>query len=169
MNETNPAPILPARLDWPSAIGNFLLNFGTLHYVIVDLLQKTLGAAEFERYRKQPLKEQVVRVQQHLKDRNFPAEKQHEFANLMTRLDSMRLFRNHIAHGYMTVLQEAGTEKWVVSISVPQDLDREYSGETRHVTFDELSISLNELKELIEAFKRQVPFVKQNPRRTRMG
>jgi hypothetical protein len=30
----NQIPILPNRLDWPSAIGNFLLNFGTLECLV---------------------------------------------------------------------------------------------------------------------------------------
>jgi len=45
----NAVPILPDRLDWPSAIGNFLLNFGTLKYLVFVFLKDHLQPEEFDR------------------------------------------------------------------------------------------------------------------------
>ncbi|MDX2079951.1 MAG: hypothetical protein SFU53_04145 [Terrimicrobiaceae bacterium] len=42
-----PLQILPARWDWPSAIGNFILNFGSLDYLVFVFLKDHLPAAEF--------------------------------------------------------------------------------------------------------------------------
>ena len=160
MNVKESPPILPARLDWASAIGNFLLNFGALHYIIVELLHNTLSPSEFEWYREKHLQKQVLRIQQQLQDTGYPEEKQAEFARLISRLDSIRRLRNHIAPGYMTLLLDAATLEWVISLSRTKDLDREYSAETRHVSFSELRSNLDELTELIEAFRR---FAKPEP------
>jgi len=32
-------PVLPAQLDWPSAIGNFILNYGVLDWHVLVFLE----------------------------------------------------------------------------------------------------------------------------------
>ena len=44
-------PITPARLDWPSAIGHFLLNYGTLDYLVFVFLKDHLSPDEFANVR----------------------------------------------------------------------------------------------------------------------
>jgi len=151
------APILPARLDWPSAIGNFLINFGTLDHLILVILKDNLESAEFENLRKKPLNDRVVKVAQYLNDKDRPTDSQ-EFDRLRKRLDPVRELRNHIAHGHFLIRQNEETKTWEMSISLPRDLDQEYLSETRHVSFDELRTSLNELTDLIEAFTRLAGF-----------
>jgi hypothetical protein len=126
-------PMLPARRDWPSTIGNFLLNFGTLDYLVFVLLKENLEATEFERYKERHFKDRVNRVGQHFRDNGWPTEKQAEFADLVRRLDSIRDLRNHIAHAHMLVRLETETNTLVSSASLPKDLDQEYSAQTRHV------------------------------------
>jgi hypothetical protein len=36
------ASLMPARLDWPSVIGNFILNFGVLDLSVLDSLESRL-------------------------------------------------------------------------------------------------------------------------------
>ena len=154
MNEVNSAPILPARLDWPSAIGNFLMNFGALHYLVIEHLNTSLEASEFARYKERPFKDQIMRIAQHLQQNPSAIEKQREFQLLLNRLDAVRTLRNHIAHGHMLCRLDPASGSWVVSITLPKDLDVPYVAETVHLTFDELRTRLDELRELIEAFKR---------------
>ena len=45
----NPTPIMPERLDWSSAIGLFLINFGTLDYFVFVFLKDHLPPEEFAR------------------------------------------------------------------------------------------------------------------------
>jgi len=48
----NSLPILPERLDWSSAIGLFLINFGTLEYLVFVFLKDHLPPEHFEKVRK---------------------------------------------------------------------------------------------------------------------
>jgi hypothetical protein len=149
----NNVPLLPARLDWPSAIGDFLLKFGTLDYLVFVFLKNTLETAEFVKYKKRHFKDRTLRLAQHFKEMGSPTESQEEFSKLLARLDPVRDLRNHIAHGYMLARLDIETDTLLISVSLPKDIDQEYLEETRHVTFDELRANLNELTELIEAFK----------------
>src|SRR5260370_40183597 len=90
------SPILPYRLDWPSALGTFLMNFGTLHYLVVVFLKDNLAPQEFAGFKDRHFQDQVKRVEKVLHDTGFPAEKQEEFTQLRTRLDPLRNLRNHI-------------------------------------------------------------------------
>ena len=77
----NPVPILPDRLDWPSAIGNFLLNFGTLEYLVFVLLKDHLQPEEFDRVKEYHLKDRLNRIQQQLKQKGYlPVSAAHQQA-----------------------------------------------------------------------------------------
>jgi hypothetical protein len=58
----NPVPILPNRLDWPSTIGNFPLNFGTLEYLVFVFLKDHLPPEEFDRVKEHHLKDGLPEV-----------------------------------------------------------------------------------------------------------
>ena len=153
MSDVNSPTLLPARMDFASAIGNFLINFGALDYLILDYVKGNLDSAEFARFKEKPFKARVNRVTQHFRDSNRSTE---VFENLLTRLEPVRELRNHIAHGHLLCRLDIDTKQWMASISLPKDLDLAYSAETRHLTFDELRRHLNELTELVEAFDRQL-------------
>jgi hypothetical protein len=151
-------PILPARLDWPSTIGNFLLTFGTLDYLVAVLLKDNLERLEFEQFRERHFKDRVTRIARHFSESDYPKEIKEEFAHLLIRLNPIRDLRNHIAHGYMLARLDPDTNTLVTSVSLPKDLDQEYSQGTRHVTFNELHTNLTDLTELIEVFKKLAGF-----------
>lgn len=79
----NQVPILPNRLDWPSAIGNFLLNFGTLEYLVFGFLKDHLRPEEFDRVKERHLKDRLNRIEQQLRDEGYPPHEQKAFAVLV--------------------------------------------------------------------------------------
>lgn len=48
---SSPTPVVPARLDWPSTVGNFILNFGTLDLHVRDFLEAKLPPEDFAKLR----------------------------------------------------------------------------------------------------------------------
>ena len=64
---------MPARLDWPSAIGLFLLNFGTLDYLVFVFLKDNLSSEEFAIVKEWHFKDRVTRMGEQLKAANYPA------------------------------------------------------------------------------------------------
>src|SRR6266496_2994436 len=97
----NPVPIMPARLDWSSTIGLFLINFGTLDHCLFVFLEDHLSPEEFTKIKEWHLKDRLDRIAQILKKQNHSAEVLAEFARLRERLEPMRELRNHMAHGHM--------------------------------------------------------------------
>ena len=152
------AQIYPARWDWPSAIGTFLINFGMIEYLSSAYLKDNLELQEFAKLQQQPLKDRIERIQQHLYEVHRPSNKNADFDRLFKRFDSIRELRNHVAHGHFVFLMNEETQVCGISLGLPRDLDQESSPEARHVTFDELMASLSELTELIEALKEMVGF-----------
>src|SRR2546427_12974115 len=100
-------PILPARLDWPSAIGNFLLNFGVLDWYIFAFLESQMPAEQFAKIKSEHFQDRITRVKTLVNDRDYPHEQKSAFTKFFPRLDPIRELRNHIAHGHMLVRQEA--------------------------------------------------------------
>ncbi len=149
----NPVPILPDRLDWSSAIGNFLLNYGTLDYLVFCFLKDHLSSEEFAKLKEWHLKNRLDRIAQHMQEANFPADQQQQFARLVTRLEPIRELRNHIAHGHMYVRIDEQTQKPTVTVFRAKDLDTGFLPDAKHVEFPELLAALNMLTELIEDFQ----------------
>ena len=142
--------LLPARLDWPSAIGNFLLNFGTLEWLVFAYLKDRLPAAEFQRFRERHFKDRLTRVAQELKNRNYPAEQHAAFCKLLERIEQMREGRNHIAHGHMLCRIDAATNQPVVTLSKAKDIDMTEAPDAKHLEFNELLTASNLLTKVIE-------------------
>src|SRR5436190_7730359 len=107
----NPVPIVPARLDWPSAIGNFLLNFGTLDYFVFCFLKDQLPVEEFGKVKEWHFKDRVERIGQALRESGAPEGEQRQFTQLAGRLESIRELRNHLAHGHLLMRLDERTQK----------------------------------------------------------
>ena len=148
----NPVPILPDRLDWPSAIGNFLLNYGTLDYFVFCFLKDHLPPEEFAKL-KEPLKDRLKKIVKHMQEAKFSEKQQKEFAKLVTRLEPIRELRNHIAHGHMYCRVDDETKKPTVTVFRAKDLDTGFLPDAKHVEFAELLAALKTLNELIEKFQ----------------
>lgn len=152
------ASIEPSRPDWPCTIGNFLINFGTLEWLVNVYLKDHLDSDEYSRVKEWHLKDRLSRIAQYLKDVDCLAKTREEFESVLVQLDPIRNLRNHIAHGHMTIMVNLETQIPEILISRPKDLDQEYSPEARHVTFGEMRQSLADLTKLIERFKAIVGF-----------
>ncbi|MEY4918395.1 MAG: hypothetical protein RL616_2308 [Verrucomicrobiota bacterium] len=149
---------MPARLDWPSAIGNFLLNFGTLDYLVFVFLKDHLSSDEFAIVREWHFKDRVTRMGEQLKAANYPADQQATFARLVERLNPIRELRNHIAHGHFYLRFDPETQKPIVSVFKAKDLDTGFLPDSKHLEFTELQAALSTLTELTEGFKRFAGF-----------
>jgi len=152
------ASTVPGRLDWPCTIGNFLINFGVLEYLVNVYLKDHIDSVEYTRIKEWHFKDRLSRIGQHLEDGDCPTQAREEFRNFLAQLGPIRDLRNHIAHGYMIIRLNPETQTPEILISRPKDLDQEYSTGAKHVTFNELRASLTELTRLIEKFKAIVGF-----------
>ena len=146
------APLMPARLDWPSAVGNFLLNFGTLDMGVLDFLKSILPPEEFAKVRDWHLRDRIKVIMKHLQSGRYSRAQMEAFERFLNRLEPIRELRNHIAHGTMRLGLTADQNTWEVTLSLPRDIDGTYSPDARHLSFDELTKALSELTGLIEEF-----------------
>lgn len=144
---------MPDRLDWPSAIGNFLLNYGTLDYFVFVFLKDNLPPDEFAKIRNWHLKNRISRIQKHLEESKRPAEQLAAFANLVERFEPIRKLRNHIAHGHMYCRYDSESQQIKVTVFKAADLDTGFLPNSKHVEFEELVKELNSLNELIDGFQ----------------
>jgi hypothetical protein len=149
----NSIPIMPTRLDWPSTIGNFLLNYGTLDYFVFVFLKDHLSGDEFDRISEWHFNDRVKRIAQHLKDEKYPADQQTAFARLLERLEPIRELRNHLAHGHMYVWLDPETRTPRITLFKAKALDTGLLPDSKHVEFAELLPALAVLAELIEEFQ----------------
>jgi hypothetical protein len=146
-------PILPNRLDWPSAIGNFILNYGVLDWHVFVFLESRMQPDQFARIKNEPLKDRIARVETLVNNGNFSAKQKHDFARFFARLDPVRELRNHIAHGHLLVRVAEDGKTPILTLSLPKNLDTTHAPETRHLEFAELTNALSELTALIEEFE----------------
>jgi hypothetical protein len=150
--------LTPARLDWPSAVGNFVLNFSTLDYLVFALLKDNLPPEEFARMRDWHLKDRLSRIAQILADENYPTAKQTAFSSLVTLLDPIRELRNQIAHGHMCFHFDPNTKQGMPTIMVGKDLDTGSTPDSKHIHFEDLLSALKTLTCLIEQFQQFAGF-----------
>jgi len=154
----NPVPILPDRLDWPSAIGNFLLNFGTLEYLVFVFLKDHLRPEEFDRVKEYHLKDRLNLIEQQLKQEGHPPHEQRAFAVLVEAIGPIRDLRNRLAHGHLCTRYDVQTKKWSVTVFKAKDVDTGFLPTSKHVEFEDLVTALGRLTELIEELQRFVGF-----------
>jgi len=148
------APAMPARLDWPSAIGNFILNYGVLDWHVFVFLEKRMPPEQFAKIKNGHFKDRIARVETLVKNGNFSAEQKREFAKFFQRLDPVRELRNHIAHGHLQVLVTDDGKTPGVALTLPKNLDAADPLESRNLEFQELINALSELPNLIEEFQK---------------
>jgi len=149
---------MPARLDWPSVIGNFLLNYGTLDYLVFVFLKDNLPPDQFKSVRKQHFKDRINRIQKHLEESKRPAEELAAFANMVERLEPIRVLRNHIAHGHMYCRFDLESKKFAVTVLKAAHVDTGFLPESKHVEFKELVNGLTTLSELVGKFQELAGF-----------
>ena len=153
----NPVPILPARLDWPSAIGSLLLNFGSLEHFVSVFLKDHLAEAEFEKVKHWYLVDRLNRIARQLQHERRPQTEQDRFAALVARLIPLREIRNQIAHGQLHVIyQEPGKIKLVLLLA--KDVDGYGLPETKELEFAELEKALTAMAAVTAKFEKLAGF-----------
>ena len=152
--------ILPTRLDWPSAIGSFLLSFGSLDYMVFAFLKDHLPEVEFEAARKRPLAERLQSVAKVFESTQPSQMERDWFENLITRVRPLRELRNQIAHGLIHARLAPDTGELKLVLLKARDVDEAHQPETREVAFIELAKALDEIGAVGREF---VKFVGFNP------
>src|SRR5947207_1453829 len=94
-------PTLPTRLDWPSTIGLFIINFGMLDYLVFDFMEKRLPQEQFSKSKGEGLNDRIKRIKRNISEGDFSAESKESFEKFFNRLKPIRELPNHIAHGHM--------------------------------------------------------------------
>jgi len=143
---------MPDRVSVASTIGLFILNFGTLDLLVQDYLENNLPSREFVRFKDRHFQERIERIRSHIQQPEFDPKKRAEFERLLSRIESIRQLRNHIAHGLLRASMNEDKE-WSLTISLPRDVDGSNKPEARHVSFVELLNASKDLTNLIEDFK----------------
>src|SRR6185436_4468112 len=95
--EKSVARLLPLeKLDWASAIGLFIMNFGMLDYLVNCFLETHLSPEEFARIKNQHFKERIERVRNLVLTSDDSPERRQGFQQVFERLEPLRGLRNHI-------------------------------------------------------------------------
>jgi len=144
------------RLDWASAIGLFIINYGVLEWHVLVFLESRIPPTEFARLKdeRKYFHDRLARVKLLIESDPYSAEQKTAFAKFFDRVEPIRMLRNRIAHGHMLVRADADGKSPMLTLSLPKDLDSNYAPETRHLEFQELTNALAELTALIEEFKK---------------
>ncbi len=147
-------PILPNRLDWSSAIGLFLINYGQLDWQLFVFLESRMPAEQFAKIKSEPFHERVARVKKLVSEGDYSPEQKEAFAKFFVRLDPIRQLRNLIAHGHMLLRLREHGQTPVLTLSLPKDLDAVDAPDSQHIDFQQMTAALTELTDLIEEFQR---------------
>lgn len=146
-------PLLPAKRSWAAAIGNFIINFGGLDYLIFDFLEVRLPPKQFAALKDKHFQDRVKRIERYVEQKNCPAETRARSAQFFARLAPLRELRNHIAHGYLLMRLDDAGQNFVLTLTLPKHLSDAFSPNSKHLSFEGLQQALTELKELIEEFR----------------
>jgi hypothetical protein len=147
--------ILPEHWDWPSAIGNFILNFGNLDWCLIVFLEKHVPPEEFARLKNAHFKDRVARVQAILTQASRSDEQKTRISDFFKRLHDIRELRNLIAHGSAYLEKSADRQTFAITMRLPRDLDRDPAEDPapRSLTFDDLSRACADLVKLSDEFQ----------------
>jgi hypothetical protein len=141
--------VRPERLNWFSAIGMFILNFGMLEKLVTEYLETKLSSDAFEKVREGPFHERLLEMESLVANNDLL---KHEFADFQLQLNPIRTLRNHIAHGYLQLDLTRGEQEHVVAIIQSKDTGVTQDGTTKYVTFASLMENHNSLTQVIETF-----------------
>ncbi len=142
-------PVILQSLDWPSVIGHFILNFGTLELTLLELLKRRLSEENWNALSRKSFHECVMCLRKLVAKTTEIAASAAEWEPLLLRLDEVRDLRNHLAHG--SLVHTFGEE--LKTCTQRLVLTKEFSfglEETREVCFDELLKEANNLADLTE-------------------
>lgn len=141
--------IFGSEPTWASYIGLFLINFGHVEFLVSAYLETQLTPKDFEAIRGRPFHERLERA-----GTLFSAlpEKRAAFEELMPSLEAARVFRNHLAHGYLNASLTSNGTGIEMHIIQAKDMSNELCPETRRLGFVELEQQVVAIGKLTEAF-----------------
>lgn len=139
-------------LNWSSAIGLFIINYGVLDWHVFVFLESRLSPQEFAATKKLHLQDRIARVKDLVGGNDCSAETKKAFEMFFRSLDPIRELRNHIAHGHLLTRMSEDGNSLILTLSLPKNLDAVDNPETRHLSFGELTKALSALTDLIEEF-----------------
>ena len=145
---------MPARLDWASAIGNFILNYGALDWHLTVFLEARLPEDEFDAVKDLYFQDRVRRIQKLVENDRAMSVKRTEFGKFFERLEAMRLLRNQIAHGQLTLKLTKELQVEGIVLTQPKDLDSQERTQSRALNFNEMVAAMTELADLLQEFQR---------------
>ena len=152
---SNQTPIfIGGTPNWASSIGLFIINFGELDLRILEYVESIVPPDEFAKIKDRHLYDRVQRIMKDLNDDRHSKATREEFDCFFSRLEPIRAFRNHIAHGTMRLGLAADQKSYEMTLSLPRDLDGSNSPDARHVGFAELTNALSELTWLTKEFEK---------------
>lgn len=149
-------PILPERLDWPSVIGNLILNFSILDSLVIQFLRNHLPDEAFEKVRNWHFKDRVDHIGEILEKSGRSKEELAAFGRFVSDLDPVRALRNHVAHGHFLLRFDPNAQGFTLSVFQAKDLGSELMPNARHVAFDELRDGVTKLPVLIESMNQLI-------------
>lgn len=155
----NPVPTVPARWDWPSAIGSFILQCGVMEYFVNVFLTDHLPDGEFDKFKEKSLKDRLTEIERLLNCGKYSEEELVAFVDLIRRLEPMRELRNHLAHGHLYGRVNEETAEVTMGVLKARDLDSGYLEGTRHVEFPELLAALGTISSLLKEMENLAGFV----------
>ncbi len=150
---------IPPLDVWASAIGCFMLNFGTVEYHTFAFLEKELPPEEFQRLKKLHLQDRLGRIAKYMKEKDFPVSEQEAFDRLVQDIAPVRDLRNLLAHGHLYGRFDPESLSFTVVVSPAKDLDEAHLPTTRSAEFEEIRSALNTLQQLLEPLSRLAGFV----------
>lgn len=147
-------PILLDRRSWSSGIGNFIINFGVLDYLVLEFLELRLSPERFAAIKDKHFQDRITCIVQSVQQQNIPTETRERSACFFARLAPIRELRNHIAHGCLLMRLDDAGNNLVLTVSLPKNLVDAYSPDSKQLSFDGLQQALTELNKLIEEFSK---------------
>jgi len=137
--------------DLARRVGYFLLNFGTLEYLLLTFLEKHLTPTEYERVSGLHFKDKVIRLRDVLETAGLGNLTEDEQLKLFEDIESVRTLRNHLAHGQLS-LDTAGKGELKLNVTLPKEVDQRFETDIQRVDVSELQRGLDTLALITEQF-----------------
>jgi hypothetical protein len=155
---------LPGRLDWYSAVGLFVINFGVLDYKMFEFLHERLPSGDFQRLREKHFKDRLGAIRECLKTNHYPEAQRAAFDRFTERIDDIRAIRNHIAHGFIYLHWTETEHPPSLMLCNPKDIYAELDPASSRLEFADLANANASLCDLIKDFDQATCLEKQRPR-----
>ncbi len=130
-------PVLPQRLDWPSVMGLFMLNFGHLELALSDILKLRSRPESKNAVIKKSFHEKIRCLQQLAGQHPAMVAKRDQWEALIVRMDAIRDLRNHLSHSTLLHSVAEDFKTLIQVLCLTQDVSANVSN-TLRLTFEEL-------------------------------